>query len=115
MKDVYDKEVPVVGKLNFTTTSGPKLDIRTNQQDFVKEEEEVEDFPLKQVDPWIHRADNMRCKTCMWFVRKEKTGPTYPGSPEIGRCRRHAPTFNGFPAVFEKDWCGDHRIDENKI
>ena len=21
----------------------------------------------------------------------------------------------GFPAVFEKDWCGDHKIDEAKI
>lgn len=34
---------------------------------------------------------------------------------ELGRCRRHAPTVNGFPAVFESDWCGDHKLDENKI
>lgn len=33
----------------------------------------------------------------------------------LGRCRRHAPTMSGFPAVFTTDWCGDHKIDENKI
>ena len=33
----------------------------------------------------------------------------------LGRCRRHAPTMGGFPAVFEQDWCGDHKLDENKI
>ena len=33
----------------------------------------------------------------------------------IGRCRRNAPTMKGFPVVFEQDWCGEHRIDENKF
>jgi hypothetical protein len=33
----------------------------------------------------------------------------------LGRCRRHAPTMNGFPVVFAADWCGDHRLDENKV
>jgi hypothetical protein len=33
----------------------------------------------------------------------------------IGRCRRHAPTMNGYPVVYITDWCGDHRIDENKV
>lgn len=63
-------------------------------------------------DPWIHRSDNMRCKSCIWFVPKKsdiKLGY------DIGRCRRHAPTMGGYPVVFVNDWCGDHRIDENKI
>jgi hypothetical protein len=33
----------------------------------------------------------------------------------LGRCRRHAPTMAGWPAVFESDWCGDHKLDENKL
>lgn len=60
-------------------------------------------------DPWKHRDKNMRCITCMWFVRKETITPTI-----VGRCRRHAPTMNGYPVVFHTDWCGDHKLDENK-
>lgn len=65
-------------------------------------------------DNWKHRSTGMRCATCMWHVVKEGTGS---GSDEnrLGRCRRRAPTMNGFPAVFGTDWCGDHKLDENKI
>ena len=63
-------------------------------------------------DPWKHRSEGMKCKTCMWFVPKEPAkGLTY----DLGRCRKHAPTMNGFPAVFVNDWCGDHKLDENKL
>lgn len=70
-------------------------------------------------DPWKHRSSGMRCATCMWFVKKE-IPPTSTPRPEtekgtLGRCRRHAPTMNGYPATFESDWCGDHKLDENKI
>lgn len=37
----------------------------------------------------------------------------YPGDL-FGRCRRHAPSMQGYPAVFGNDWCGDHKLDENK-
>jgi hypothetical protein len=62
----------------------------------------------------------MKCKTCMWFVPKARTdakvaGPAGEESPWLGRCRRRAPTLGGWPAVFETDWCGDHKLDENKI
>lgn len=65
-------------------------------------------------DPWVHRSKHMRCSTCMWFVEK-KPGPE-GGDPiaKIGRCRRHAPTMNGYPVVYPHDWCGDHKVDENK-
>jgi hypothetical protein len=33
----------------------------------------------------------------------------------LGRCRRHAPTMSGFPVVYKGDWCGDHKIDEEKV
>lgn len=58
---------------------------------------------LAPVDPWQHRAEHMRCKTCMWFA---------PKKDNVGRCRRHAPTMNGYPVVFVTDWCGDHKLNE---
>lgn len=71
-------------------------------------------------DPWAHRSEGMRCKTCMWFA--VKAGPlvvTHVNGKatrgRLGRCRRRAPAMNGFPAVFETDWCGDHKLDEGKI
>lgn len=72
------------------------------------------DNPYKVVpeDPWKHRSSGMRCKTCCWFVPKE---PTDKPSYDLGRCRRHAPTMNGYPVVFVNDWCGDHKLDENKV
>jgi hypothetical protein len=71
-------------------------------------------------DPWAHRSDGMRCKTCMWFAPKYPEGkPQIKGDAitlppvDIGRCRRHAPTMNGYPVVFVNDWCGDHKLNEN--
>lgn len=63
-------------------------------------------------DPWVHRSEGMRCKTCIWFVPKQANNKI---GYDIGRCRRHAPTMGGYPVVFVNDWCGDHRLDENKI
>ncbi len=65
-------------------------------------------------DPWIHRSDGMRCKTCIWFVPKHPSGHIVTEAYSLGRCRRHAPTMGGYPVVFVNDWCGDHRLDENK-
>ncbi len=99
------------------------------------------------MDPWKHRSDNMKCKTCMWFASKAshfvvtteslknldfegaiskaassgcvvEIGTTEDFEkiePKLGRCRRHAPTMNGYPVVFVNDWCGDHKVDENKV
>ena len=33
----------------------------------------------------------------------------------IGRCRKRSPTMNGYPVVYPNDWCGDHKVDENKL
>ena len=70
-------------------------------------------------DPRIHRSQAMRCATCMWFAAKVPLfDPINPLPPppttRIGRCRRHAPTMGGYPVVFQADWCGDHKLDENK-
>ena len=61
-------------------------------------------------DPWKHRTKGLSCATCIWFVLKKSEN----GESKLGRCRRHAPTMNGYPAVFLNDWCGDHKLDENK-
>jgi hypothetical protein len=66
-------------------------------------------------DPWIHRSEGMRCKTCIWFVPKLPNAKLDSQTYDLGRCRRHAPSMNGYPVVFVNDWCGDHRIDENKF
>ena len=66
-------------------------------------------------DPWQHRSQGMRCSTCMWFVRKAHALNTDNPRGALGRCRRHAPTMSGYPAVFATDWCGDHKIDEGKL
>ena len=62
-------------------------------------------------DNWKHRSSGMICSTCIWYVAKEIAGPD---PSKLGRCRKHSPTMNGFVPVFATDWCGDHRLDENK-
>ena len=71
-------------------------------------------------DPWAYRPDGLKCKTCIWYVEKQRISSADEDVNPlklkvIGRCRRHAPTMNGFVPVFPMDWCGDHRIDENKL
>lgn len=61
-------------------------------------------------DNWMHRSTEMRCATCMWYLPKASHN-----IKAIGRCRRHAPTMAGFPAVYPTDWCGDHKLDETKL
>lgn len=65
-------------------------------------------------DNWKDRRSGMVCDTCVFFVYKHNSTDGLKTKP-IGRCRRHAPTMSGFPVVFPSDWCGDHRLDENKV
>jgi hypothetical protein len=66
-------------------------------------------------DNWKGRSQGMRCGSCMWFVEKKSSKAGSFGAYDIGRCRRHAPTMNGWPVMFRTDWCGDHKLDEEKI
>lgn len=74
-------------------------------------------LPVRPADPWAHRSLGMRCAACMFYVEKQRPAGVDLGSARgaLGRCRRHAPTMSGFPAVFEQDWCGDHKLDETKL
>lgn len=53
--------------------------------------------------------EGMICNTCAFFVEK-KSKVVRIVSNILGRCRRRAPTMNGYPAVFSRDWCGDHKL-----
>lgn len=73
-------------------------------------------------DPWAFRSAGMLCDTCMFFVRKKIVVNSVDGNRcgeeidgPVGRCRRHAPTMNGYPVVYPSDWCGDHKLNENSI
>ena len=72
----------------------------------------------KPTDNWKHRSEGMCCGRCVFFVEKVRR-PIEEARPVpaklLGRCRKHAPTLNGWPAVFDGDWCGDHKLDEEKI
>lgn len=71
--------------------------------------------PTSEKDPWKHRSAGMTCATCMWYVEKAVPPITKVGYQRIGRCRRHAPSMNGYPVVYPVDWCGDHKLDETKL
>lgn len=81
------------------------------------QEERLRYVKGEAIDPWVHRTALMKCENCMWFVLKkiEIEGPASMIAGTLGRCRRHSPELGGFPAVFKSDWCGDHKLDENKI
>jgi len=71
-------------------------------------------------EPWSYRSNGLKCNTCIWYVEKIKERIGSADSDvnplkTIGRCRRHAPTMNGYPVVYMNDWCGDHKLDENKV
>jgi hypothetical protein len=68
--------------------------------------------PGASSDNWYGRKYGMRCGRCIFFVEKKSDAQGL--SQVMGRCRRHAPTMQGFPVVFPSDWCGDHKLDENK-
>lgn len=97
----------------YPPTAKPLDGYAANQYANAGQQEQQAKMP--PADPWQHRSDGMRCKTCMWFLAKHPSGRIVTEAYSIGRCRRHAPTMNGFPVVFVNDWCGDHRIDENKL
>jgi len=68
-------------------------------------------------DNWVHRSSKMLCSSCMYYVPKISNASSTEPAPvtiAVGRCRRRAPTISGWPVMFPTDWCGDHKLDENK-
>lgn len=57
-------------------------------------------------DRW-NSLTGYNCLTCRFYV---------PKTDLIGRCRRHAPSLDGYPAVYPiTDFCGDHKIGTNPL
>lgn len=65
-------------------------------------------------DNWVHRSAGMLCSSCLYYVPK-RPAPGMMAIKQVGRCRRNAPTMKGWPVMFATDWCGEHKLDENKI
>jgi len=58
----------------------------------------------------------MKCEKCIYFVEaKKETFEIYEPDKSIGTCRFNPPSFEGFPKVSSNDWCGQHKLDENKL
>jgi hypothetical protein len=73
-------------------------------------------------DNWVHRSVGMKCSTCMWYSPKvgrpisdEAAAKLIEGRGAVGRCRKHSPTLQGWPVMYAADWCGDHKLDEEKV
>ena len=57
-------------------------------------------------DNWKDKT-SFRCGTCMYYVQKDGT---------LGRCRYNPPVVvSGWPAVYDGDFCGQHKIDPEKL
>lgn len=107
---------PEVGKRN-NARMDPAYQAEHRQYIKAAYEKALADVDNPGQDPWKHRSAGMKCATCMYFVEKvthESVMPD-PVNGKTGRCRRHAPTMNGYPVVFQADWCGDHKLDETKV
>jgi hypothetical protein len=68
-----------------------------------------------KADNWSDRETQMVCATCVFYVEKGKAKRVCDSKSALksfGRCRKHAPTLNGWPAMFDTDWCGDHKLDK---
>lgn len=77
-------------------------------ENFEPKKMKVENESEEKKDNWAHRSKGMKCKTCMWY--KHKVPEHNKDCKEKGRCRKRAPTLNGWPVVFASDWCGDHKL-----
>jgi hypothetical protein len=72
---------------------------------------EIKTLPV--FDNWQHRSAGMRCSTCMFYVPKPGLGPSPLNGEQLverGRCRRNAPSMNGWPVLLPSDWCGEHKL-----
>ena len=94
-----------------------KFGWKQENNEFGGQTEQCASEPKSVLDNWGNRISGMRCRFCVFFVPKYSVCPIHANDSRgnLGRCRRNAPTMNGWPAVFESDWCGNHKLDENKV
>lgn len=120
IREIFDNHFPNIEK---------ELDKRLNSDEILNHISNylfLQDKPLQEAiaiagvddkssneDNWKHRSEKMKCSTCMYYNPKKPKSPN--ADDYVGRCRRNAPTMNGWPVMFPTDWCGSHNLDENKI
>jgi hypothetical protein len=112
-KKEFEDGYNIMGLMEFDQSDVEQLQEEAAKQ-FIKGQMPVEEYLDIAIpaDPWKLRSKGMSCATCMWSVMKEAIDPN---RTPLGRCRKNAPTMDGYPAIFEDDWCGEHKLDENKI
>jgi len=64
---------------------------------------------MDKLEKW--NRNKLRCFNCVFFEGKEDA----TGFIQVGRCIRNAPTIRGFPIMLPNQFCGEHRLDENKF
>ena len=107
---VQDRSGNIYRQVNSGEVVGNILPSEGEDKPDAPEPDEGFEEVMLQYDNWKHRAVGMVCNTCMYYVPKsDEEGD----QTNLGRCRRHAPVIAGWPAVFETDWCGDHKLSEN--
>ena len=53
---------------------------------------------------------SMTCKNCQFFQPREPDPLEKQSGWKGGECRKCPPGPDGWPKVWEKDWCGEWRI-----
>ena len=64
---------------------------------------------MSEIEKW--NRNRLKCFNCIFFEGKEDA----TGFIQVGRCIRNAPTIRGFPIMLPNQYCGEHRLDENKF
>ncbi len=72
---------------------------------------------MNQEDPQEYRDKNMCCETCIWYAQEEPTDGIrfFNWNTEYATCRFKSPVLGGWPVLYLGDWCGDHKLDEDKV
>jgi len=94
-----------------TSTPGPSSALGTTGA----AKKELGSPAFVEQDNWKYRSKYMKCGTCIFFVVKWILNRPQLEDHAIGRCRQCSPTMKGWPVVFSDDWCGAHKLDEEKI
>ena len=58
-------------------------------------------------------GEQMRCGNCVWWAAEQVRTNAGAQNGPAGRCRRHAPTANGWPGVRVDECCGEHKRNEH--
>jgi hypothetical protein len=58
---------------------------------------------------------HVRCVSCVFFQPLLHSDVKEGDQIRLGKCRKNAPTVAGFPQVLPYEFCGEHRLDAEKL